>query len=157
MSRRFYTDRLPEHPCGYCGETRWGAVQFFHDNNMPHYKAGCITCQTTKVAHPEDTTCVLPGMQPPDAGIHWPLQKDFALRQHVFKSVVTVENELAPARPQCSFDDCDREGTEKHHIAFVCVFGQTIADQFGTVPYCVHHHTYLHDKFREAVRTGNKL
>ena len=156
MSRPFRTDKLPDHPCGYCGQTRWGAVEFFNDSNMPHYKAGCITCQTTTVAHPEDTTAVFPGMEPPDAGMTWPLQKDFALRLRPFMSVERVRDAVT-VRQCCSFEGCMEDGTEKHHVAFVCVFGQTIADRYGTLPYCVKHHTYLHDKFRQHVRDRKEL
>jgi len=88
--------------------------------------------------------------------MHWPLQKDFALRLRPFKSVQPVRDAVT-IRQCCDFEGCMEEATEKHHIAFVCVFGQTIADQFRTRPLCVKHHTYLHAKFREHVRLGKEL
>ena len=155
MSRPFRTDSFPDHPCGYCGSVTWGAVEFFLDNGMPHYKAGCTTCRTTKVAHPDDVSGILPGIEAPDAGMHWPLQKAFA-QGRIFMSVEPVHL-VEDRRPTCCFDGCTNVGTEAHHFAFVSVFGQTIADQYGTVPLCVKHHTWLHDTFREHVKKGGEL
>jgi hypothetical protein len=156
VSRPFTTNALPTHRCGYCNELNWGAVEWFMDNGMPHYKAGCRTCMIAKVAHPEDVTPVLPGMAAPVSGMVWPLQKEFALRVGVFMS-------QEPTRPvesmprQCCYAGCTNHGVEQHHFAFVSVFGQHEADSFGIVYLCVKHHNQLHDTFREHVRQGKPL
>lgn len=143
MSRIYSQTAVPEHACGYCGNTNWGAVKFFHTNGTDHRKVGCMSCRRTRVLHPDDAP--RPDMfgEISDYGLpsrEVPLNKAFGDMLGVF--LVEQEGESLLV---CRFRGCDSKQVEMHHYAPKMVFGWR-ADDFGTQPLCKEHHDLWHDE-----------
>ena len=143
MSRIYSQNAVPDHPCGACGETRWGAVKWFHSNESDHRKVGCMNCHLPRVVHPDDAPepdmwgeVVLTAAH----GQTVPLTKEFGDRLGVFMVEAAIETQLS-----CSHKGCLRKDVEMHHYAPKQVF-KWRADHWGTVPLCKTHHDEWHDE-----------
>jgi hypothetical protein len=77
---------------------------------------------------------------------------------NVRQASVLVEDEanrlrLAPDTDglgPCHAVDCGNPATVLHHIAFVHIVGQAVADELGVVPYCAYHHQMVHRTAKTA-------
>jgi hypothetical protein len=156
VSRVYSQTDVPDHACGYCGETSWGAVKWFHSNGSDHRKIGCMNCRATRVLHPDDVPA--PDMfgevnlnAAPSVSV--PLTKAFGDYLGVFMVESEQETQLV-----CRVRGCTEKQVEMHHYAPKKVFGWR-AEDYGTVPLCKTHHDEWHDAltdYWQKMKQGSK-